>query len=319
MRFFCFLLFMMLLTAFCHAQTFHPITDQSPADKYAPVNLLVKKLGIKSITDSSAFISPAGLQVKYYDTAGRLIAELNRLTDSIPTPYVYQYRGDTIYRLRYINNDTALASYQRYVMNAKGQLLSFLDCGNYYLKKDSYYVGYETFHYDEKGRLNSWISYSKGDYPGKLSASTTIPVTSLEMNDLVYYHYQPLKKGKRLIIGKHALGEMNYRKTDSIFLDSENRMIRLSTFSPRGNMGEQVYDQLNHIHTRTYHGPTVQVSFYSTCCRAMTANNECVDRVDLDKEQEEIIHHPDGTLKVVYGFYPSGERYVVDKYHYRFY
>ncbi len=319
MRIFCFFFLYILLCNNGDAQSFHPVTDQSPVDKYLPVNPLVKKLGIRSITDSSAFISPAGLHVKYYDTAGRLIAELNRLTDSLSNPFVYQYRGDTVYRLRYINNETALASYQRYVINSKGQLLSFLDCGNYYLKKDSYYVGYEEFHYDEKNRLKSWISYTKSDYPGKLSASTKILVTSLDMNDLVYYHYQNLKKGNRLIIGKHALGDINNRKTDSFFLDGQNRLMRLTTFSPRGNIGEQVYDQLNHITTRTYNGPTVLVSFYSTWCRAMTANNECLDRVDMDKEQEEIIQNPDGTLKVVYGFYPSGERYVVDKYHYRFY
>ena len=46
------------------------------------------------------------------------------------------------------------------------------------------------------------------------------------MNDLVYYSYQPAKKGRRLIIGKHALGEINNRKTDSILIDDQNRMMR---------------------------------------------------------------------------------------------
>ena len=319
MRLYCFPLLFILRCNLSNAQPFHPVTDQAPVDKYSPVNRLVKKLGIKSITDSSAFISPEGIHVKYYDTAGRLIAELNRLTDSIPTPFLYQYRGDTIYRLRYIRNDTVLASYQRYVINQKGQLLSFLDCGNYYLKKDSYYAGYEEFHYDEKNRLKSWISYTKGEYPGKLSASLQIPATSLEMNDLVYYSYQPAKKGRRLIIGKHALGEINNRKTDSILIDDQNRMMRLSTFSPKGTMGEMVYDHLTNIATRSYNERTVIASFYSTYCRAMSAKNGCLDMVELDTEKEEIIYNPDGTLQIVYGFYPSGEKYVVDKYHYRFY
>ena len=319
MRIFCFFFLYILLCNNGDAQSFHPVTDQSPVDKYLPVNPLVKKLGIRSITDSSAFISPAGLHVKYYDTAGRLIAELNRLTDSIPTPYVYLYRGDTVFRLRYIKYDTVLASYQRFVINAKGQLLSFLDCGNYYLKNNSFYVGYEEFHYDDKDRLTSWISYTKGEFQGKLSASTPIPVTALEMNDLVYYSYLPIKKGKHYIIGKHALGSPDTRKTDSICLDRENRIIRTSSFSPRGNMGELVYDQLTNIATRSYNERTVIASFYSTYCRAMSAKNGCLDMVELDKEQEEIIYNPDGSLQIVYGFYPSGEKYVVDKYHYRYY
>ena len=139
------------------------------------------------------------------------------------------------------------------------------------------------------------------------------------MNDLVYYSYLPIKKGKHYIIGKHALGSPDTRKTDSICLDRENRIIRTSSFSHRGNMGELVYDQLTNIATRSYNERTVIASFYSTYCRAMSAKNGCLDMVELDKEQEEIIYNPDGSLQIVYGFYPSGEKYVVDKYHYRYY
>lgn len=319
MRPYCFILLFTLLCNHIHAQPFNPVTDQAPVDKYSPVNALVKKLGIKSIIDSSAFINPAGLNVKYYDTTGRLIADLNRLTDSIPTPYVYWYHGDTIFRLRYIKYDTVLASYQRFVINPNGQLLNFLDCGNYYLKSNSFYVGYEEFHYDDKNRLTSWISYTKGEFSAKLSPSTPIPVSALEMNDLVYYSYLPIKKGKQIIIGKHALGSPDSRKTDSIYLDRDKRIIYTSSYSPRGNRGEQVYDQLTHISTRSYNGQTVIASFYSTYCRAMSATNGCLDKVELDNEKEEIIYNPDGSLQIVYGFYPSGEKYVVDKYHYRYY
>lgn len=300
------------------AQPFHPVFDLAPADKYAVVNPLVKKLGIRSITDSSEFIKPSGMNIKYYDSAGRLIAQLHHPSDRIQNPYQYLYRGDTVYRLRFIN-DSLLASYQRYVFNKKGLLLSYLDCGNYYLKKNSYYVSYEVFLYNNKKQLKSRISYIHDDYPGSVSIKEQIATDKLHPTDRVNYEYLRLKKGSECIVGKYLSQANEIIKTDSIFYDHQKRITRLVSDEPRGTIGEQVYNDLTHTNIREYGLNKVVAIFQYTYCRASDSLYGCIDRVELDKEKEEIIYHPNGTLQTIYGFYPSGEKYVVDRYFYRFY
>jgi hypothetical protein len=322
-RYFSLQIFVFSLLSFCSgnqlmAQPFHPVMDLAPADKYAVVNPLVKKLGIRSITDSSEFIKPSGMNIKYYDSAGRLIAQLDHPADRIQNPYQYLYRGDTIYRLRFIN-DSLLASYQRYVFDKKGLLLSYLDCGNYYLKKDSYYAAYEVFRYNEKKQLKSRTSYTREDYPGSLSINEQVATENLNSSDRVNYQYLRLKKGRECIVGKYLNQSNEMVKTDSIFYDQQKRILRLVSYEPKGTIGEQVYNDLTHTSTREYTPNKVVAIFQYTYCRASDSLYGCIDQVELDKEKEEIIYHPNGTLQAIYGFYPSGEKYVVDRFFYRFY
>jgi len=254
--------------------------------------------------------------VKFYDTLGRLIGDINRSVDSFHTPYVYIKRADTIFRQRYDQHKTELLHFERFVYNSKGQILSYLDCANYYFKSDSYYAGYDEFYYDEQSRLKTKLHYFNEEYPGKVSDTIDIKPAQLQLNDVIYFSYKKLKTGNKLIIGKHAIGEPDRRAIDSFLYDNKNRLLRFNSFVKIGVIGELVRNNLNNITDYRYKGDSLTISTYYTYCQVPLANSDCLAFYTMDKEITLIIYNKDGTKKETYGFYIGGEKYLTDKYEY---
>jgi hypothetical protein len=308
-----------ILTATCFGQDINPYTKEPFYDKYYPENKVVKQNRIKYIIDSSEFILPSKFNTKIYDTLGRLIGDINRSVDSFDNPFVYRYNGDTTFRLKYNEDKTKLLCFERFVRNKKGQTVSYLDCCNYYFKENSYYVGYEEFFYDEKYRLQTRLKYFKEDYPGKISDTIIIKPADLQLNDVVYYTYQTLKNGNKLVIGKHALGKTEWRETDSTIYDRRNRIIRFNSYAKRGTMGEMVQNNVNRVTEYKYGDTTLTITDYTTYCIAPLSDFDCFQHSEPDKDLTLIIYNKDKTKRVVYGFYKSGERYLSNKYEYHYY
>lgn len=305
-----------IVSSYCFGQDINPYTKEPFYNKYYPENKTFKRNRIKYVIDSSEFILPSKFNVKLYDTLGRLIGDINRSIDSFNTPYIYSKTGDTTFRLKYNADRTQLLCFERFVQNKKGQVVSYLDCCNYYFKNDNYYVGYEEFYYDEKGRLKTKLSYFKEDYPGKVSHTINIKRTDLQLNDVIYYSYKTLKKGNTLIIGKHASGKPEWRATDSIILDKQKRIIRFNSFSKMASMGEMVQNNVNSITEYKYSDSTLTITDYTTYCIAPFSDFKCLEYSHPDKNITIIVYNGDKTKKVVYGFYETGEKYIKDKYEY---
>ena len=308
-----------LILATCLGQDINPYTKEPFYDKYYPENKIIKRSRIKYVIDSSEFISPSNINVKFYDTIGRLIGDINHSTDNFDNPFSYRKTGDTTFRLKYNGDKTKLICFERFVHNNKGLIISYLDCCNYYFKDDNYYVGYEEFYYDENNKLKTKLTYFKEDYPGKVSDKTAIKPTDLELNDVVYYSYKTLNNGNKLIIGKHALEKPEWRATDSTILNKQNRIIRFNSFTKMGTMGELVLNNINRITKYTYKGDSLTITDYTTYCRTPVSNFECFDLLETDKDVTLIIYNRDMTKKMKYGFYHNGEMYLQDKYEYAYY
>jgi hypothetical protein len=288
-------------------------------DKYYPENKTIKNSRIKYIIDSSEFILPSKFNIKLYDTFGRLIGDINRSVDSFDTPFQYTKTGDTTFRLKYNADKTELICYERFVHNKKGQIVSYLDCCNYYFKNDSYYVGLEEFYYDEKNLLKTKLNYFKEDYAGKISDNANIKPTDLRLNDVIYYSYRTFKNGNKLIIGKHSLGNPEGRATDSAIYDKQNRIIRFNSFSKMGTMGEIVRDNVNRITEYKYTGNSILITDFTRYCVAQRPNSECLLSEETDKDITHIIYNPDKTKQAEYGYYINGEKYLKSKYIYAYY
>ncbi|HEX7846568.1 MAG TPA: hypothetical protein VF476_12275 [Chitinophagaceae bacterium] len=313
-----FLIQFVILATVCSGQNIHPYTEPF-YEKYYPENKLVKKNRIKHIIDSSEFISQGKLRSKIYDSAGRLIGDINRSVDSFDHPFIYRSNGDTIFRLKYNKEKTSLLCFERFVHNKKRLIVSYLDCCNYYFKETDHYVGYEEFFYDEEDKLKSWLNYSRSDYPGKVSDKNLINPTDLRLNDVVYYSYKTLKNGNTLITGKHALGKAEWRETDSIIYDRLNRITRFNSFSKKGGIGEIVYNHLNRITEYSYTDSSVKITNYATYCIATLPDIGCRLPAESDKDIQLIIYNKDRTKKAVHGFNYGGKKYLRDKYEYHYY
>lgn len=300
-------------------QDINPHTMEPFYDKYSPVNKLVKKNRIRYIVDSSRFITPGNFDIEIYDTLGRLIGKTYRPIDSFDNPYIYRIAGDTTFRLKYNKDRTKLNCFERFVLNKKEQIVSYLDCCNYYFEKDNYYVGYEEFFYDEKDRLKTWLRFFKQDYPGEISDKNIINPIDLQLNEVIYFTYQTMRNGNKLVIGKHALGNPEWRETDSTIYDKQNRIIHFNSFAKRGAIGEMVHDNLNRITKYVYKGDSLTITNYATYCQAFAPEIGCLLLEQTDKHITLIIYNRDMTKKAEYGFYFNGEKYLKDKYEYGYY
>ncbi|MDI3321190.1 hypothetical protein [Pinibacter soli] len=308
-----------ILSAICFGQQNNTYIESLLSGKYYPENRLIKNNHIKYVIDSCELTLPGEMNIKIYDILGRLIGDINYPIDSFRNPFIYRISGDTTYRLKYNDEKTALLGFERFIQNNKGQVQSYLDCYNYYGRKDSYYVGYEEFFYDEKNLLKTKLTYFKEDYPGNVSDQIEIKPTSLELNDVVYYSYQNLKGQTKLVIGRHGLGKAEWRKTDSAIYDKYNRIIRLNSFSKSGTIGELVHNNLNRITEYIYTDTSLETINYEVYCDAPPPNIDCFPYTQTSKDMELIIYNKDKLKRAVYGFYANGKKYLIDKFEYHCY
>lgn len=302
------------------AQDVDPYTLE-PADyHYHPVNTIIKNNRIKCLVDSSPFIlTGTKCRAWVYDTLGRLAGELSQPGGALKYIVVYKTSGDTTWRMHYDTGKTVLYAYQQFVYNKKGQIISYLDCGNYYIKDDSYYVGYEVFFYNGEGRLQSRHLYTREDYPGKLSVETIIKPTELHLDDAVNYTLSPFKNGNKLVIGQHTIGKPDWRVTDSIVYDKQNRITRVNSFAKKRTVGEFVGNNVNTITLYQYEDRSLQITRYTTYCYPPGSSNDCLNTTETEKQVTLILYNHNKTLSEKYGYNQSGQRYLSDKYGYTYY
>jgi hypothetical protein len=301
------------------AQQIDPVTKNITDEKYYPENKFIKKNRIKYIVDSNRFISPNKIDVRMYDTLGRAINNFyNRSIDSTTPPFVYKKTGDTLIRLKFYTGRSEPHSFERFVYNQKGQIVSYLECANHYQQKNSFAASYDEFYYDENNALKTKLFYHKSDYPGIVS-EIDIPVKNLELYDVIYYSFKTLKNGNKLIIGKHALGKPEWRETDSSIFDKQKRIIRFNSYALRGTSGEMVHDQLNRITDYSYTDSSVTIVDYYIYCEASISDMECLEHSIPDKNIEVVEFNRNKTRKAEYTIYRSGEKVLKSKYEYVYY
>lgn len=301
------------------AQQIDPYTLEPASNKYDPINKTAKDNHIKYVIDSSEFIIPGKCRTMIYDSLGRLAGELRHPGGNLINTFVYKTNGDTTWRLNYDTGKTVLYSFQRFVLNKKGQIISYLDCGNYYIRDESYYVGYEAFYYDDKDRLQTKHTYTQENYPGKVSIAAIIKPTELNLDDVINYTYSTLKNNNKLVIGKHTIGKPDWRSIDSTLYDKQNRIIRFNSFAKTGTIGEQIGNNVNNIALFQYEGNTIKVTRYTTYCYVPENNHECFQTAETDRQTILILYNADKTLKAKYGYNSSGQQYLADKFEYTYY
>jgi hypothetical protein len=312
--------FLLAISINCVAQDIDPITWGPEYVKYYPENTFIKRHRIKYVIDSSESITSGKCRLRMYDTLGRIIIDNWRPDAPLDNPFIYREAGDTTYRLKYNSDKSSLIAYERFVHNKKGQIVSYLDCANYYFKDNSYYVQYEAFYYDENNILQTRLSYIREEFPGKVADQANVKPTDLELYDVINYSYRTLKNGHKLKIGKHALGKPDWRATDTTIFDKQNRMIRFNSFSKRGVTGELIRNLLNNITVYQYTDSTLKITGYRTFCQFFDEQVGCLGSLDESHKDEELfIYNRDKLPRARYMNYISGEPFLIDKYSYTYY
>jgi len=301
-------------------QQIDPLTMEPAEYKYDPVNRIVKDNHIRYIIDSSNFILTGMKSSTWaFDTCGRLTGGLTQPSGEVKFMFVYKTNGDTTWRMKYNSDKTVLLSCQRFVLDKKGQITNYLDCGNYYLSDSSFYARLEVFAYDDRGRLKTRSNYTREDYPGYFSAYTNIQPTELKQDDAIIYTYSMLKNGNTLVIGQHTIGKPEKRATDSAVYDKQHRIIRFNSFSKTGTVGTITGNNVNNITLYQYEAASVQITRYTTYCYVPEGYKDCSTETETDKRILLYVYNPNKTLDAIYGYNSSGQRYLSDKFVYTSY
>jgi hypothetical protein len=310
------LLIVIAISLNCSGQYIDPDPMAPFYGSYVLYNPVVKKNNIKYIIDSSAYGKPS---VKYYDKMGRLIGATQRVADSIDNPYVYIKAGDTTSCLQYHYANKQLICYERFVHKANGQIMNYLKVCRDYLKENNYFSEYVDFYYDELNRLATRLTYRKYDCVGKVSDKAVIKPENLDLYDVLNYTYKLLKNGKKLIIGKQAIGKKDWRNTDTLLYDKTGRLIYASSFAKRGTMGEGIFSNVNNITEYRYTDSSLKRTSYSTYCGLYDPVIGCFEPKITDKEVEILVYNKDKTLNAKYRFDYYGIKFLFDKYEYGYY
>lgn len=303
----------------CLGQQIDPYTKEPVLENYYTENNMVKKHRIKYMIDSCEYNHPYKVNIKIYDTSGRLAGNINYPVDNFDNPYSYRYHEDTTFRLNYNKERTKLISFERFVHNSKGQIIHYMQCVNSYLREDSYYISYKDFYYDDQHRLKSQLSYSREDYPGQISDQIMIRPTDLTLNDVIYYSYQNLKNGSKLVIGKHGLGKPAWRKTDSTLYDRQNRIIRFSSYSDKRYKGELLMNNVIDITEYQYTDSSLLITEYFTYCHSPLSNTDCFQYAHSEKDVKLIIYNKEKLKKAVYDIRSNNEKHLTNKFEYVYY
>jgi hypothetical protein len=308
-----------LALAICHAQERDPIQNEIISDKYYPENLLIKQNKIKFVIDSSNYILPSKRSIKAYDEEGRVTGYFYHDIEKFNDPYVYKKSGDTLLRLKYRNDNTELYSYERFIYNGRGQILSYLECCDYYFEKGKFPVSYQEFYYNEENNLKSKLSYYKRDYNGVISGHHSITASELDLTDVVYYSFKKLKNGNVLVIGKHALGKPDWRATDSMLFDTKKRIIRFNSYAKMAWLGCPSGAQVNKIADYAYTDSSVTITTYTIDCKWPLSDTECAEYSKPDKYLEIKVYDKDKLMRKLYTHYQFNEKSLSDKFEYIYY
>lgn len=287
--------------------------------KFYPENSLYRQLKVKTVTDSFMIV-PGNSRITEYDSLGRELQSYYAGCLKCSSPYTYLTRGDTLFRLQYYRDSvkTWLHSYEAFVYSRSKKIIRYSYCRQPFHYDKGFYAQVNRFFYDESDSLTCLLAYSSHDYQQPVSAAMTIAETDLTLTDVIYYTYQK-QPNTRLVIGKHAIGNPDWRATDSFTYNRHNQLIRVGSFAKRGFVGELGYANLNRVTEYDYQPGVVTEWNYHTSCLIKLPNGDCADPYQSDMDKGEIILKPNGLPEIKYSFYQPGEKLIVSKYYYSYY
>lgn len=310
--------FFLIVSINCVGQTIDEYTLESTDDKYYPKDSFIKSRQIKQIIDSWGWPSIIEFRIKTYDTLGLIISDVKTPGKNIGNPFYYRKNGDSLVRLKYNEDKTRLMSFERFVYNKKGQIVSYIECCNYQLNNHSYSVEYEAFYYDDRNMLKSKLRYLKYNYIDTVNDVISVNPVDLELLDVINYTHKTFKNGDKLIIGKQALGKRDYRRTDSAIYDKQNRLIKFHSYAKRAPFGEDAADFLSDVNffvTYQYTDTLVNVTSYKTYRQPGYMGGNPLLPVESSRKNFMIELNRDKTRKAKYG----DNGYVINKYKYSYY
>ena len=300
-------------------QEVYPVMFELSNDKYYPENIIIKKNKIKYIIDSSEFIMPSNFIVKAYDTLGRIIGNFGYEKQKFENPYIYKNLEDTLIRIKRIEDSEELYSFEKFVYNKKGQIISYLECCNYYGDKNNIPITYEEFYYDEKFTLETKLCYYKRNFSGSINERIIFKPTDLELTDVVYYSYRKNKIGNLMIIGKHSIGKKEWRETDTTLFDNRNRIIKFNSFASMASLGCPVGNNVNRVTEYFYSDSSLLISNYTTHCLASLSNFKCLQYERIEDSKSETIFDKKNLKIRRYSITQSRVKELSDVYKYEYY
>jgi hypothetical protein len=287
------LLLYLFLTVCSHSQP----TD---TDRYYPENPLYRKLGVKSILDTSA--SPSGHHyTEEFDSLGRRTAWYY-VEDSVRTYFKYEKKADTLIRLHFYTvkeREKPVYQFEKFHYNAKGKIEFYASCGkNYGTDSATSECEMRKFYYGEKGQLLAELDYSETNYQIPFSVNISPVDTLMKLVNVSHYFYD---KATKVIAKKQVIGPRENRAIDSFFYDKSNRLIKTTSFQKQGFVGDIPYADLRSFELIRYREHKTEITSFDTYL-----NWEHTKPDTSEVETSEYIYEPNGLLKI--WFHQSGSR-----------
>lgn len=295
------------------------VKEGTATNEFYPENRSIRNKKIKFIIDTTTYRLSDNPYVHAYDTAGRLIGKFDHSIAQFNDPYSYKRNGDTLLRLKHHKGTDTLYAYDRYVYNKKGQIASYL--GGYEINyiPGSFNIWYDVFYYDNKGKLQTRLTYHKEGYSGALFEKMVIDPSKLNLIDVVYYNEQPLANGNTMVIGKHTADKPDWRVTDTTIYDVRKRVIKTSSYADIAALGCPTGNQVNRVSLIDYRATSRTVTSYMTQCVAPLNDNRCIEYKISDENTEVFEYDKNGLLKQSYNIGPNWDKQLLHKYGYVFY
>jgi hypothetical protein len=295
------------------------IAQTEHLSEFYPENKLYRKLKVKAVIDSFMIV-PANSRIIRYDTSGLKLSSYYYSCPDCAAPVQWISNNDTLTCLQYYRDSTKgkLFSREQFIYNMKGEILSYSVCHDPYTSGSGVYAEAVNFFYNSIG-LFCKMEYSNHNYHKPIKPDMVIAENDLNLTSAVYYTYRKTNNGIT-IIAKETIGKTDWLVIDTFLFDLNNRLIRSSSFSKRGFVGEIALNNLNRITENKFRDNSVFTKEYYTHCLAESPKMGCLTELLSDIEKREMVFDKKGLLLAEYGYYPdSGEKYIISKYYYTFY
>jgi hypothetical protein len=288
--------------------------------EFYPENKLYRKLKVQDVIDSFMIV-PANSRIIRYDTSGRKLNSYYYACPGCAAPVQWVSNGDTLTCLQYYGDsmNRKLFSREQFIYNKKGEILHYSICHDPFSSGDGVYARVNNFFYNSTG-LFCKMEYTNNNYLIAVDQKMVIAENDVKLNSAIYYTYRKTNNGIT-IIGKESVGKTDWRFIDTFLYDHNNRLIRTSSFSKQGVVGELVLNNLNMITEYKFRDNSVFTTEYYTHCLAVSPTFGCLtELVSPDIDKRELVFDKKGLLLREYGYYShNGEKYIISKYDYTFY
>jgi len=285
--------------------------------EFYPENKLFKKLKVKAVIDSFMIV-PENSRITEYDTLGRELG--SHYLKAGYNPYLYTRSGNTLTRYRYYGEPThgPVFLFEQFIYNSKGEVLKHALAYKSYTGGEEVYAKLDVFFYNSSG-LFCKIEYTNHNYPKAVEREMVISENDLKISSAIYYSYRKTSNGVT-VTAKETMGNKDWRTIDTIVYDKMNRLIRRSSFSRKGVVGELGYENLNVVTENYFYVNRLSTQDFYTYCLAVTSDGYCLSPQRVETNTSEIWLNKQGLPEMEYSYYPhNGQKYLLSKYYYLFY